>query len=974
MKKIIPILIVGILVFSGLGAATTLTANETTTETEPTIQVANFNLNVANPTFKQQDEFTTIELAESEAFMSKTGEPMLPVITKTFAFPVGTTIKDVNVDITYQRHDLDRKVTPTPIIAPTSLELEVDPAVLEEQKINEAVYESASLYPAEQYEVRMGAGLQDMEHVIFVNVKCYPQYSPANDYVKLPTQINIDVEHETAEAPPQPAQQYDMIIITHDVFEEKMQRLVDHKESVGISTTLVTVDEIYDTYDGAGEWEEIKMYLAEHVKEWDTKFVLLAGGHRGQTHEWYVPDFRSRCWNPADAYDPPYDETYSSDLYYADVYYADQYGNLKMETWDSNGNGIYAEGPDMPSGTDVMDFYPDVHLGRLPLRYVWEADVAIDKIIAYETGADDSWFKTAVLAGGDGFPPERYGDIADPNAWEGEIVCDVYANLLANRGVTSTKTYCSDQGDVQVTESRHVYNEVSKGAGFVHLTGHASPFVLGSYTPGYTPLTLRPFYAGLNAIHFDCGDKLPFMVNEGCHNAQFDVTGQELLDFLFDEHPDFVFGREEWIPHDVSSWFVLQEGGGAIGVIGNTALGLGGLNYGCTEFVGGWIMLRFAEGWGVEGLDHMGAVWTYGINGYISNFDVSGDTGDRKTVEERALLGDPSVLLGGYGSSLSEEDEESETVYGPVSAFAPTWSVGDSWTYALDNVDIDLAPIEERALTLKLSAGDINLEVTEVTSEAYITSLTSENIDVTVGGMFDFHIDGMDDVSIPTVSLDNVQIDGQLTIDKENLGIKDINLGLIVDLIENLDNFEDLLGLQLPGFIDLLTPYMEIPANIDVNVAFDDAFEIFQFPLENGNTWGIEPNTVTVTIDGSVESVWLRILSFVNNFVPIIPEEFAQYLPNVDISEVLEDMGIDTVYEIEIPEIPEKVLETYQFEVWGTESISTQAGTFNAAKVAVFENNGILYYDETEGNLVKFVGQISEYVPLLEDINLELKQ
>jgi hypothetical protein len=45
-----------------------------------------------------------------------------------------------------------------------------------------------------------------MEHFIFVNVKCFPQYSPLQDFVNMPTEITIDIEYQAAEAPPQPAE------------------------------------------------------------------------------------------------------------------------------------------------------------------------------------------------------------------------------------------------------------------------------------------------------------------------------------------------------------------------------------------------------------------------------------------------------------------------------------------------------------------------------------------------------------------------------------------------------------------------------------------------------------------------------------------------------------------------------------------------------------------------------------------------
>ncbi|MCJ7571438.1 MAG: C25 family cysteine peptidase, partial [Candidatus Thermoplasmatota archaeon] len=757
--KILVVLLIGIFITSStggpLGAGNISNTNNANTDTtDTTIEIKNCHLNIGEPTLSSQDvngnEFVTIKLDESETFMSHSGEPMLPIITRTFDFPIGTKINAVNVNINWQRLDLDKKVTPTPVMVPNSNEITPDPAYIEEKRIDENIYSSTELYPTEPYTIKYGSGLKDMEHVIFVNVKCFPQYSPANNYVNIPTDIDINIEYEAAETPQSFAEQYDLIIITHDIFKDEFQRLVDHKIRHGITTKMVTVGEIYENYLGTATnytWEAIKMYLADHVMNWDTKYVLLVGGHKGQTYDWYVPDFRSNNFDiNDDPYYPHYDVTFSSDLYYADVYYVDQYGHQKFDNWNSNKNSIYAEGPASLTGTDVMDFYPDVGLGRLPVRYTWEAKTVVDKIIDYENNAADSWFKRVAIAGGDSFPWERYPGQATPGIWEGEIEGDVFAEMFADKGFTSTKMYCSDQGDILVTGAADCYNEVSKGYGFYCADGHANAFSLGSYKPdtGIMPPPITEFYSGFNVIQYKNKDKLFFGLFDGCHNAQIETTAQKIINALFSENPDpeFILSRYEWLPSDSESFFVTMKGGGAIGLIGNTALGLGGIDYGITEFVGGWIQLRFAEGYVYANQENTGAFWTYGINGYIDNFDVNFDAGDRKTIEERILLGDPSVKMGGYHTgSLSESDdsEETEVNYGPVSASVPTWSVGDSWTYKVDNIDWDLTLTEDRGITLKLSTGDIKLEVTEVTSDSYITSITSDNIEVTLGGMFDYH-------------------------------------------------------------------------------------------------------------------------------------------------------------------------------------------------------------------------------------------
>ena len=389
------------------------------------------------------------------------------------------------------------------------------------------------------------------------------------------------------------------------------------------------------------------------------------------------------------------------------------------------------------------------------------------------------------------------------------------------------------------------------------------------------------------------------------------------------------------------------------------------------------MMLRLAEAWAVDGEDYTGSVFTTAINGYLDNFDMMAPE-HRKRVEEEVLLGDPSVILGGYGSfANSDESDETEVNYGPISALVPTWSVGDSWTYKLDNIDIDLNPIENRSLTLKLSTGDINLEVTEVTTDSYITSVTSNDIDVTLGAIFDYRELGVDMTIIPDISLDNIQIIGQIILEKETLGIKTINLRLIVDLIENLDNIKDMLGIELPKFLDILIPYMSIPANIELDMEFENPVQLIEFPIENGNTWGFPANNVTITIGGSVESIWLKLLNFVNKFIHIIPDEFAKYLPNIDISEILNDFGINTSYTIpfEFPEnlMPYHVDTTPLLEVIGTENINTEAGSFDAAMISLIDYNGKLYYDESVGTVVKIIGYLSEYIPIIQDLNLELK-
>jgi hypothetical protein len=155
----------------------------------------------------------------------------------------------------------------------------------------------------------------------------------------------------------------------------------------------------YSEYsEGRDDPEKIKLCIYDMKETYDISYVLLAGGREGQTFKWYVPERRTNN-------DDGWESGYSSDLYYADIYKIVE-NETVFEDWDSDGDGKFAE---FGFRGDIMDFYPDVSVGRIPFRCSSEIDAVVDKIITYENTADDSWFKKAVVIAGDTFTPGRHG-------------------------------------------------------------------------------------------------------------------------------------------------------------------------------------------------------------------------------------------------------------------------------------------------------------------------------------------------------------------------------------------------------------------------------------------------------------------------------------------------------------------------------------------------------------------------------------
>ncbi|MCK5458943.1 MAG: peptidase C25, partial [Thermoplasmatales archaeon] len=304
----------------------------------------------------------------------------------------------------------------------------------------------------------------------------------------------------------------------------------------------------------------------------------------------------------------------------------------------------------------IIDYVPDVAVGRLACRYGFEVDIMVDKIIEYESSAcDPSWFKKMICIAGDTFVPGINGDHS--GVAEGEIECDHAASFLEPLGFDIEKLYTSDgsfSGPSDVT------NSISNGAGFVIFAGHGSPSTWGNHPPEDDNFT-----TGLQLRHMQKlrnSEKLPIVVVGGCHNSQFNVT---FLNFVkgirtegkayFDEH----FWHKTWVPECWSWWLVRKIGGGSIASFGSTGLGYGYVgNHSdidgdgidepdCLEGLGGYVEITFFRNYD-EGIEVLGDLWSATMTDYLDVFPSMGDKIQMKQIQEWPILGDPSLMIGGY--------------------------------------------------------------------------------------------------------------------------------------------------------------------------------------------------------------------------------------------------------------------------------------------------------------------------------------
>ncbi len=954
MKKVIAFMIVGFFIFSGLNVFANADV-DTITNTKTS------HIDVSEPHIATKDKYCSVTFPEQTAFLLEEGKPLLPFISQTFSFPFGTIINDVRVVSETQSYTLSAMIEPAPNPAILSIDF-MD--TYQEVTPDESVYQSDEFYPDASYAIQKGVGLSHNEHAVIVTVKSFCQYAPAMNMIEIPVSIDISIDYDLPSEPMMTESAYKLLIITDETFADALQPLVDHKNNMGIPTKLETVQQIYPNYKGVADWEDVKLRIADAVQQLGVEFVLLAGGHKGQTDEWWVPDFRSKNYDDNGIGDM--DRTYSSDLYYADLFRYDNMGAPFFEDWDTNNDGIYAEGPYyLFGGYDNPDYYPDVAVGRIPIRYSWEVPIVVDKIITYETTAyGQSWSNLAILCGGDTSPEERYPDQGIIRGiYEGELACDDVAGYLEQKGYEIKKLYTS----TGVTGVDQVAAEISKGCGWVTMEMHSNAATGGSHVTDL--LQFARFYSILHMDLFKNDNQYPFMVNDGCHNAQFDVTMQKIL--IHDGFSeDFPFSWYEWIPSDASSWFLLKEGGGAIGVIGNTALGYGYQNAYYNMGLGGWIQPRFAHAYAVQGKEYAGTIWAQGVTDYIDNFPIYTDMVDRKTIEERVLLGDPSLKIGGYPVGPQEEDmdEPADPVQNTLGTVdTPEWTKGMSWTYRIDNIEFDFSEVPSRSVYLTLTTGDIIFTVDDVSSSTYTATVKTTDLEVFADLSLDMQKENVSNI-VGTGKLVNASLEGVIHFDKTTLGFQDIHLVFNGSIVTEslLPNF----NFSIPAIILKLVP--EIPFSVNLDVTFDEPYQLFNYPLELNKGWGLPAGTIT--LDGTITSRYFRILLLLDRIAglfgqDILPQYLAELLPVIDISDLLSTFGMSNV--IEFAGL-DNMFDENALKCRTEEEVTVDAGTFTTYDIWFMVGAGELFYAPDIDNIVKIDANIDRFIPIMDTISLDL--
>jgi hypothetical protein len=509
-----------------------------------------------------------------------------------------------------------------------------------------SVYGSAAFYPDSWYSYDLGAGRNENDQeVTFVKVVCYPvRYSPLSNQADYAGGFEISVKYDAPTTQPKTLDtSYDMVVIAPAKFESSLQPLIDEKNTKGVKTIFKSVEDILNEYSGYDPPEQVKYFIKYAYDTWGITYVLLVGGLKSHI---YAKDKDTRSagwkawWVPVRYVSIPEEDDHGtlSDLYYGCLYNA----TGGFDSWDSSGDGVYANWGWIGAKRDYFDMNPEVYVGRLPCTTVREVKVVVNKILTYEsTGpAAKPWYNTFIGIGGKTFA--NYTGIPD-----GEYLCDLAYNYTKNAipDLKQVRCYSTNRDTGGLTPTpKDITKSIIQGAGFVDFTGHGNP--LSWNTIWFDGVYPKNWTGGLNVGDFPSisnGDKYPIVVVCACHNGLYNLS---MIPCFLDKSGAIYFCYGTPFPVCFCWGLVVKPRGGAIASTGCTGYSWGDENYPAT--LSYKLDPNFFWQIGMNGATNLGQAHSKAIQKFLAEEQIG--QLEAYCLTEWELFGDPSLRFGGYSS------------------------------------------------------------------------------------------------------------------------------------------------------------------------------------------------------------------------------------------------------------------------------------------------------------------------------------
>ena len=234
------------------------------------------------------------------------------------------------------------------------------------------------------------------------------------------------------------------IIVTSELLVAEFDRLAAWKTRKGVRAQVRTVEWIDATYPhGVDRAERMRLFLRDAYLHWGTLWLLIGGDTD------VVPTrFASSVFLPTSPEGVP-----------GDLYFACLDGD-----WNGDGDARFGEGlpPGFPEGGDDADLWPELYLGRAPVRTTAEAMLFVDRVLAYEAGPPTGLAGSMLLL----------GEVIS-NQVDGATYCERVADAAPPwaRTVRLYENHTEWPGALPETVNA-VIDSLEAGFGIVHHAGH----------------------------------------------------------------------------------------------------------------------------------------------------------------------------------------------------------------------------------------------------------------------------------------------------------------------------------------------------------------------------------------------------------------------------------------------------------------------------------------------------------------------
>jgi hypothetical protein len=298
------------------------------------------------------------------------------------------------------------------------------------------------------------------------------------------------------------------------------------------------------------------------------------------------------------------------------------------------------------------------------------------------------------------------------------------------------------------------------------------------------------------------------------------------------------------------------------------------------------------------------------------------------------------------------------TITQPASATmvdVPVWTIGNSWTYQINDISINYTS-DTQTILLHGSLSEIPLTVINTTGDYYTL-----HFETTMDGLG--YINAVSDegpINI-SIAISDLALQGNVLIQKSNLGIKDITVSFENQKISF--NIIDQPFITLPSWLHIISAKFtsDLDVNIDISVA------LLSFPFNTGMYWDLV--ATSFSLNGQIQSKLFNLLHFLNNFaklfgVTLLPDEIASLLPIINMHDALNTFVGTNVFDI--PGFPGV------FYCPATETVTVPAGTFEAYNITLLGGIGHCYYAPSAGSIIKLQGNFADLIPFVESVDMTL--